>query len=521
MKYKDSNLDRNLRRWFTNDNTCALLRQIRLSEGLMRGLTPFSLDFSYPITAIAGKNGSGKSTILALACCAFHNSKTGFALANRKQSYYTFADFFIQHSEDVPPEGISIDYKIAHDNWKKTTHCPDGVGALYQTRKKKKGGKWNDYASRVRRNVVFMGIDRIVPHTEKSQSKSYSRTFKHAGEQGWENDVKNCVGKILGKKYDSFKYVSHSKYRLPIVTSNGRKYSGFHMGAGENALFELFAIMYSVPKGSLIVVDEIELGLHSDAQTKLVSALKELCKTRKLQIICTTHSKEVFEELPEDARVFIDNVNASSVIVNNISPEFAFSKLSSKNTVELCILVEDEVAKALLLTLLPSHIRSRVVIEVIGSSSALSRQLASNYMREQKDNILVVFDGDQKSLETTNLKHALKMSEAHSDADFYDWVKPLIDYLPGNTWPEAWIIQKSLEKVGPLSLLLGASEDETIEACERGLEASKHDEFFAIGRHVGLEAPDTLQRFCIHISQHHDDEFSSLIGSIQAKLDKG
>lgn len=313
MKYKDSNLDRHLRNWFAKDHTCALLRQIRLSEGLMRGLTPFSLEISYPITAIAGKNGSGKSTILAMACCAFHNAQNGFALANRKQSYYTFADFFIQHSEDVPPEGISIDYKIAHDNWKKHANCPDGIGTLRQTRKKKKGGKWNDYASRVRRNVVFMGIDRIVPHTEKSQSKSYSRTFKHSGEQGWENEVKDSVGKILGKKYDTFKYVSHSKYRLPIVTSNGRKYSGFHMGAGENALFELFSIMNSIPKGSLIVVDEIELGLHSDAQTKLILALKELCKKRKLQILCTTHSKEVFAELPEDARIFIDNVNSDPV----------------------------------------------------------------------------------------------------------------------------------------------------------------------------------------------------------------
>lgn len=521
MKYKDSNLDRSLRSWFAKDHTCALLHQIQLSEGLMRGLTPFSLDFTYPITAIAGKNGSGKSTILALACCAFHNSKSGFALANRKQSYYTFTDFFIQHSEDIPPEGISISYNIAHNNWKKTIHCPEGIGIFRQTRNKKKGGKWNDYATRVRRNVVFMGIDRIVPHTEKSQSKSYSRTFKHAGEQGWENDVKDSVGKILGKKYDTFNYVSHSKYRLPIVTSNGRKYSGFHMGAGENALFELFSIMYSIPEGSLIVVDEIELGLHSDAQTKLISVLKELCKKRKLQILCTTHSKEIFEQLPEDARVFIDSVNGTSVMVKNISPEFAFSKLSSKNTIELCILVEDDVAKTLLLAVLPSNIRSRVAIEVIGSSSALSRQLASNYIRELRNNIFVVFDGDQKTIESKNLSHAFKMAEAKDETSFYSWAKPFIGYLPGDSWPEAWIIHKTLETVEQLSLLLGASESETIEACDRGLEAGKHDEFFALGNQIGLGAEDALQRFCIHISQHHSNEFSSLIASIQAHLDKG
>lgn len=67
-----------------NDNTHQLLRSIQLADGNLRGLTPFKIDFDYPITAIAGKNGSGKSTILALACCAFHNTTKGFKLPNSK-----------------------------------------------------------------------------------------------------------------------------------------------------------------------------------------------------------------------------------------------------------------------------------------------------------------------------------------------------------------------------------------------------------------------------------------------------
>nr|WP_269432837.1 MULTISPECIES: AAA family ATPase [unclassified Pseudoalteromonas] len=249
----------------------------------MRGLSSFDIDFDYPITAIAGKNGSGKSTLLSLACCAFHNGKKGFKLPNRKQAYYTFADFFVQHSDDIPPEGIEIYYGIAHNKWRASSIKPDGKGVGLQKRSKKKGGKWTDYGRRIHRDVVFLGIERIVPHSEKSQSKSYSKSFSYSAENGWENDVKDIVGKILGKKYDEFKYVSHSKYRLPVVVCNGKRYSGFNMGAGENALFEVFSVIHATNEGSLIIIDEIELGLHSEAQKKFINHLKKVCKKEKFK----------------------------------------------------------------------------------------------------------------------------------------------------------------------------------------------------------------------------------------------
>ena len=104
MKYRESQQDKRLRQWFLNDNTKALLRSISIKSGAIRGLTPFRVDFEYPITAFAGVNGAGKSTLLALACCAYHNSPKSFKLPKRKNSYYTFSDFFVQHSEEQGPQ---------------------------------------------------------------------------------------------------------------------------------------------------------------------------------------------------------------------------------------------------------------------------------------------------------------------------------------------------------------------------------------------------------------------------------
>lgn len=451
----------------------------------MRGLTPFKLPIDYPITAIAGRNGAGKSTILAMACCAFHNGKGGFRLKQRRNSYYTFSDFFVQHTEEVPPQGIEIFYLIAYDSWKKSKRVPDGKGIAYQRRWKRKGGKWNDYHLRVFSNVVFLGIDRIVPHSERSQSKSYSKAFADSGPSGWEKSVENIVGYILGKKYTGLRYLEYSKYSLPIVECGDVKYSGLNMGAGENALFEIFRIIYSCGKGALLVVDEIELGLHIDAQRKLIKKLKEVCLERKIQIICTTHSKEVFDSIPPDARKYVECVNGVTMITEGIAPEFAMSKMGASEMKELDVMLEDGVAADILAFALPTSLRQRIRWVSVGSASALSRQLAAAYARKEERPIMAVFDGDQRKLFKDNLEHARSLAEL-TDSGFEEWFTNRVTYLPGDTWPEAWLLQVNQEFVESLSDILFTDQNQLAEYLEYGLQAGKHNEFHEIAVQLGL-----------------------------------
>lgn len=517
MKYRESQKDKRLRQWFINDFTRALLRRIWLHTGEIRGINELDISFQYPITAISGRNGAGKSTLLALACCAYHNNKSGFKLPKRTTPYYTFSDFFIQHSEEVPPQGIDIYFGFAH-KWKKSDRFPDGIGIGLQKRSKKHGGKWNDYANRLNRNVVFLGIERIVPHSEKSQSKSYSNYFRETEPKGWESKVKDLVGAILGKKYDSFRYLVASKYRLPIVDVGGITYSGFNMGAGENALFEIFSTIYSSGDGALLVIDEIELGLHAEAQRKFIEKLKEVCLDMHTQIICTTHSKEIFDCLPNEARFYIESVNGNTKLTDSISSEFAFSKLSATSSNELTIYTEDNVAQSLILSSLPATIRSRVNIKVIGSATALARQIAALYVRGEDKPTLAIFDGDQRTKESDNLNHAKNMAE-NAGNDFEEWFRTHIDYLPGDTWPEAWIIQKSSESLESLSLLIGSDTDTVSDVLEYGLQAGKHNEFFEISKHIGLEQSHCLQLLSTNIGQRFSDEFVYLNNRVRSMLD--
>lgn len=518
MKYRESAKDKKLRNWFTTDMTCALLRSIELRSGKLRGLTPTKINLEFPITAIAGKNGAGKSTILAIACCAFHSKPSSYKPPRRKNAHYTFSDFFVQNQTEPSPQGLSIWYSIAFNNWKKSPSFPDGTGIGYQERKKNSGGKWNDYDNRVNRTVTFLGIDRIVPHSERSQSKSYAKSFKSTKTKGWELKVKDSVGYILGKTYDEFRYLEHSKYSLPIVKCGELTYSGFNMGAGENALFEIFSTIHSAGEGALLVLDEIELGLHAEAQRKLIERLKDTCLEMRSQVICTTHSKEIFSCLPPEARFFVESLGGKTKITRGISPEFAFGKMNAKNSSELEIFVEDDVAKAILQAALPSNLRSRLSIAVIGSATALARQLAASYIRKEKRPVLAIFDGDQRSKESENRSHAEKMAEKPGP-EFIEWFNAHINYLPGETWPEGWLLQKANEVLQPLAAILGTEENELEDILEYGLQAGKHNEFFEVSNHLGLDAELCLQHFSTVICQTLSDELSDIQTKIKSMLD--
>src|SRR5204863_6360284 len=96
MSYRYSQSDKSNLDWFDKDATRATLVSIEFRRGHLRGLTDIALQFRYPITAISGKNGTGKSTILACAACAFHNRPSGFRPLSRRTPYYTFSDFLVQ-----------------------------------------------------------------------------------------------------------------------------------------------------------------------------------------------------------------------------------------------------------------------------------------------------------------------------------------------------------------------------------------------------------------------------------------
>jgi len=444
-----------------------------------------------------------------MAACAFHNRHDGFKLPERNVPYYRFSDFFIQSSEEIPPGGIYIGYQILHNNWKKSRHRPSGVGLAWQARMKKEKGKWSKYSSRVRRNVVFFGVQRVVPPSEKSVSKSYRSYFSDQAPAGWENRVREAVGRILGAVYDDFKMKTYRKYRLPVVSAQGVAYSGFNMGAGENALLEIFSTIYATPKGTLLVIDEIELGLHENAQERLMQELKKICLDRHIQVICATHSPAILEAVPPEGRFYVDSFSGKTIVTPGISALYAAGKLSGKKTGELDIYVEDIISAALIESFITADVRKRVNIVPIGSPVAIVRQMAARYKDPKGSECIAVMDGDQANSVDVHRRHFIEALESvEDDAKETEWFTQRVGFLPGNTWPEKWLIEclRSAD-INKLATLLSISRDELASYVGEATSAEKHKEIYTLAGRLSVDPMHLFRTAACCLTSSKDADF--------------
>ncbi len=519
MRYLYSQIDKSNLEWFAKDTSKATLMRLEIADGEIRGLSDLKIQFRYPITAVSGKNGTGKSTILACVACGFHNQSTGFRPLNRRLPYYTFSDFFIQSAEEEPLAFVSIGYQFLHDRWRRTKTLPSGVGLAWQTRRKY-FGRWNNYASRVHRNVVFCGIERVVPHAEKSVSRSYRRAFQKAKEAGYEADVAATVGRILGRPYDEFFYKQHSKYRLPLVRVKKCSYSGFNMGAGENTLFEIFSTIYACQGSLLILIDEIELGLHEEAQIRFIEELKEICLKRHIQVVCTTHSPKVLAGLPPEARIHLERTGDAIKVIPGISPEYAAGLLSGMKQSELNVYCEDDFAQEIITLALPNEVRSRVTAIPIGSAAAVVRLLAAKFKEKSECPSCAIVDGDQVRRKSEHVDVFVSELENVKDlAAARDWIENRLTFLPSENRPEAWVIGQVVNDISDqLADDFGVTKEELKSYVEEAASAKDHTELHLLSRKLNLPSLAIRTRLIQAALRRSPDEVAKIIEFVKRFL---
>lgn len=179
--------------------------------------------------------------------------------------------------------------------------------------------------------------------------------------------VSEQLGFILHNDVDYYKNLKKIKNRR-IAEENGFKgipyfievnnnfISQFRMSSGESMLISLIDFINNLviknkknTKKLLFLIDEVELALHPAAIDRLVLFLERLLKNSNSELIIyfSTHSAELIHRLKPKNIYLVENIEGNVEITNPCYPNYAVRNLYVPNGFDFLLLVEDELAKAL------------------------------------------------------------------------------------------------------------------------------------------------------------------------------
>jgi predicted ATPase len=338
--------------------------------------------------------------------------------------------------------------------------------------------------------------------TRTGYSKLANPQLKEIEREPWEQKKLSRLSQIMGRAYESARMAvteADENKKISVLKSNGHPYSGFHQGAGETTMSEF--LEYQFRSTSLILIDEIETSLHPRVQRRLIRDLAEQCRVNDVQVILTTHSPYVLDELPMEARIYIlKQCDGSRQIVTGVSPEFAMTKMDEENHPECDVYVEDKASEILLKEILVEH-KSQLWERCLGipyGSAQVGYALGLMAQGNRFPRPTCVFvDGDQEA-------------------------KPGVTPLPGNEAPEV-VVFTALDAVnwGNIATRLNRGFADVADACKHAMTYGDHHEWVRLAANRLLLTSDVLwQAMCSDWAQKclSSDDAELVIGPIEKEI---
>lgn len=367
----------------------------------LKGLNNLDITFSQNLTAIMGVNCSGKSTVLHALACVFQPIDTA---KDHKFNY-----FFTPN-----PDALWNDSKLSITYLDENTQ--DEVTRNYQ----KKTDRWSPkYTNRPKQEVFFMGIDSCIPEIEKEHQTSYISYATNTAEDRQAEHIKSALSYVMDKEYTGItNNKTRKKTMIGVCTADDIRYSALSMGAGEQRVFKILQLAYSVPAFSLILIDEIDLLLHVKALERLIKQLSEIATQRKLQIVFTTHSLTMRNLTSFVDIQYLFQTKDKTMTFNTITPDIVRA-LTNESERPLTIYVEDDLAETVVQSVITEMGLSRCTeVKTIGSSENAFTLAAGLVLQEDAmlSNKLIVLDGDvYRSKEEKEKQIDRKLSGTETD----------------------------------------------------------------------------------------------------------
>lgn len=338
--------------------------------------------------AITGQNGSGKSTLVTCASSVFFNM--------------IMKDYFGTTANDA-----SIQFQY---------------GDAYKFYKKDQFGKWfSKSESRILLKGFYEGsliFGNRFRNTTYNNLRKLDRINESSMKPGPEF-IRENLGFILHNDrsfYEKLLMVDPKSVNglrdfygdIFYYEIQGKKVSQFHMSTGENLLISILNSLnrrnsdrrtLDVP--CILLLDEIELALHPSSLKRLVNFLKSISTEFNYAIYFSTHSLELISSIKPDNIYYLDRHSDQTLeLINPCYPAYATRMLYDHTGYDYIILVEDELAREIIIRLLKinnlwgSRLTYVLPCGGYGNVIDLAQEVVSSNLVGKIASICIILDAD-------------------------------------------------------------------------------------------------------------------------------
>lgn len=412
-----------------------------------RGLENVKINFGKRVTAICGKNGTSKSTILGILAQVFNFREDISVNPPVKLSDYRtltdkgFKSDFSEHfrfseKHDV---GGNMHVKLSvYDAYTGITP-PDLELKIYDYKDRNKArpvvrknttidGK--NESRNLTHPVIFLSLRRLLPITLRSEYKAVTNSFLDDNK----NDIKAMYQYLTGK--DSSDTLTGTVGTINSMVMHSDCYDHESVSVGEDNIGQIVQALFSFRKlkleyadyhGGLLLIDEADAGLFPAAQKRLIEVLENECKKYNLQVVFTTHSPTLIEaihKLHRDDRegnykvVYLTDTYGKLEAKENytwldINSDLHIETIDINNELSLPkinVYFEDKQAFQFYSSLVRSRVISKITkpLKEISMSCSKYIDLIHCKVPEFMSKSIIVLDGDVAEQEGGKIKRILK-----------------------------------------------------------------------------------------------------------------
>jgi len=296
-------------------NKITKLRSLNVKS--FRGLKDVDINFGERVTVICGKNGTSKSTILGIIAQIFSFTKdysmdppdslVEYRTLTNDAFKSQFSDHFRFSSKYDLPGTMDVHIKLYDGAFdKELNNLKLGlVNSSYHS-KPRPVVRGNDAlgagnnSRNVTHPVIYLSLQRLLPITLRPEYGERDVAYVI----GHKDEIMAMNRRLLIKNTGTT--VTATTGTIDSLVVHGDNYDHESVSVGEDNVGQIIQAIFSFKRlkedfpnyhGGILLIDEADAGLFPAAQVELINVFKKIARDYNLQIVMTSHSPILIEEV--------------------------------------------------------------------------------------------------------------------------------------------------------------------------------------------------------------------------------